>query len=166
VLWASFIARHNNHRDPSTRGPDELRRRMREHALKKPAFMRAWAKSERDAARFEREYRIPSFRYSRRMKRRDRRENEVRAANIKYVRENRALVESGQHWNCLVRFAELVLMKPDRIEDEFGDEVIVRNALRNCLSLVAHTYRTCRSWQNFSVGLSTMFRRRYSMRRA
>lgn len=138
ALWATFMARHQVHRDKTKRGPDELRRHMREQALNKPSFMREWVKSNRDTARLEREHRFPSFRHSRRMKRRRLRDNEIRAANIKYVHENRALVEGGRHWSCLVQFAELVLMKPDKIEEEFGDEKIVRNGLRNCLDFISH----------------------------
>lgn len=137
ALWAAFIARHQIHRDKSKRGPDALRRRMREQALSKPAFIREWVKSNRDAARLKREHRFPSFRHSRRIKRRRIRENKMRAANIKYVHENRALVEGGRHWSCLVRFAGLVLMHPDKIEEEFGDEQIVRNGLRNCLDFIS-----------------------------
>lgn len=137
ALWATFIARHQIHRDRAKRGPNKLRRHMREQALNKPAFMREWAKSNRDAAMFEREHRIPSFHHSRRMKRRRIRENEMHTANIKYVHENRNLVEGGRHWNCLVRFAELVLMQPDKIKEEFGDDVIVRNGLRNCLDFIS-----------------------------
>lgn len=136
-LWSAFLARHQRHRDKSQRGPDKLRRHMREQAATKPHLMREWAKSNRDAARFDREHRIPSFRHSRRMKKRYRRENEIRAANIKYVHENRDLVEGGRHWSCLVRFAQLVLMQPDKIEEEFGTEGIVRNGLRNSLDFIA-----------------------------
>lgn len=137
ALWAAFIARHQVHRDKVKRGPDKLRRHMREQALNKPAFMREWVRSNRDAVRLKREHLFPSVRHSRRMKRRRVRENEMRAANIKYVQENRALVEGGRHWSCLVRFAELILMQPDKIEEEFGDEVIVRNGLRNCLDFIS-----------------------------
>lgn len=136
-LWAAFIARHQLHRDKALRGQDPLRRHMREQAAAKPTFMRAWVKSNRDAKQFEREHRFPSFRHSRRMKKRSRREDEVREANIKYVHDNRELVEGGRHWGCLVRFAELVLMKPEKIEEEFGSEDIVRNGLRNCLEFIA-----------------------------
>lgn len=71
------------------------------------------------------------------MKRQRRAEQEVRAKNIAYVQENRALVESGQHWSCLVRFAQLVLNDPDKIVFEFGEEALVRNALRSCLDFIA-----------------------------
>ncbi|WP_350669627.1 hypothetical protein, partial [Pseudoalteromonas sp. 43-MNA-CIBAN-0464] len=47
------------------------------------------------------------------------------------------LVEGGQHWGCLVRFSQLILNKPENIELEFGDEVLVRNAIKNCLGFIA-----------------------------
>ncbi len=136
ILWSSFMARHQVHRNVADRGVDTLRRHMRKQALEKPAFMREWVKSNRAANRFERENRMPSFRHSRKMRRRRKINDERHAANIKYVQENRKLVESGRHWNCLVRFAELVLEHPDRIEREFGDEKLVRNALRSCLDFI------------------------------
>jgi len=70
------------------------------------------------------------------MRRQGNKERQLHAENIAYVKENRELVESGQHWTCLVRFSELVLNMPDEIEQKFGDEKIVRNALRNCLSFI------------------------------
>ena len=111
---------------------------MSEQALEKPAFMRKWAMSNRAIAlllrREDRKWRV---KHSRSMKRYRKRQEGIYAANIKYVQDNRELVESGHHWSCLVRFAELVLMRPDKIEDEFGDETLVRNALRNCLDFIA-----------------------------
>lgn len=136
-LWASFLAHHKFHQNKENRGPDSLRRHMREQALSKPLFMREWARANIAEAQFQREHGMVRLRPSRRMKRRLRRDDNIRAANIEYVQNNRELVEGGRHWHCLVRFAKLVLMEPDRIEHEFGDETIVRNALRNCLDFIA-----------------------------
>ncbi|WP_395449809.1 hypothetical protein ACHMW7_08330 [Aminobacter sp. UC22_36] len=136
ALWSRFIARHQRHRDKKVRGPDDLRHYMKQQAREKPVFMQKWAETNRAAERFERENRIPSFRLSRRIRRRDRQQIEIRAANIKYVQDNKELVEGGEHWSCLARFAELVLMQPDKIEHEFGDEKLVRSALRNCLDFI------------------------------
>jgi len=136
-LWASFIDRHQFYKNPSERGPNSLRRHMREQAAKKCLFMREWAKDNRAAAIFAREHRIPSPKHSRSMKRRHRQKDINRAANMKYIQENRVLVESGRHWSCLVSFANWVLMNPDKLESECGDEVLVRNALRNCLDFIA-----------------------------
>lgn len=136
-LWTSFMARHQFHRNNIERGPNRLRRHMREQASQKPLFMREWFKHNRAAAQFEKEHRVSNFRLARRVKRRRRKQDDIRSANIKYVQENRELIESGRHWNCLIRFAELVLLTPDKIEHEFGEETLVRNALINCLDFVA-----------------------------
>ena len=110
---------------------------MRKQALTKPLFMREWAKTNRTIAQqFTQRKRMWHNRHNRKMNRRLRRQDEIRAANIKYVQDNRELIEGGRHWKCLDHFADLVLNTPDRIEQEFGDEAIVRNALRNCLDFI------------------------------
>ena len=137
-LWASFMAVHQYYRNKEERGPYVLRRRMREQALEKPAFMREWSKANRvTAQQFEQEYRMWRVSRNRKMERRRRKRDEIRTANIKYVQDNRELVEGGRHWGTLIRFAQLVLEEPDKIEYEFGDEKLVRNALRNCLNFIA-----------------------------
>ena len=134
-LWASFIATHNFYRDKKL-GSDNLRRHMREQASMKQAFMREWAKSNLAAERYKKDELRLDFRHKRKAKRRLVKENKVRVHNIKYVQDNRELVEGGRHWSLLVRFAELALNSPDKIEQEFGDERLVRNALRNCLDFI------------------------------
>jgi hypothetical protein len=136
-LWSSFVTRHQFHRSKENRGEDSLRRHMREQASSKRSFMREWARSNREAKNFNRDHRIPSFRHARRMRRRQTKQDDIRAANIKYVQENRALVEGGRHWGFLYRFSEIALKTPSSIEKEFGDELLVRNALRNCLDFLA-----------------------------
>ncbi|MGF6711187.1 hypothetical protein QFZ41_002151 [Luteibacter sp. W1I16] len=136
TLWSSFMARHQYHRSKENRGEDILRRHMREQASSKRSFMREWARSNREAARFERSHRVPNFRHARRMRRRRTKQDDIRAANIKYVQENREIIEGGRHWGFLYRFSEITLMSPNSIEKEFGDEFLVRNALRNCLDFL------------------------------
>lgn len=135
-LWAVFIAKHHYYRNQNVQGPDSLRRKMREQAQEKPAFMREWMKHNRDTKKFENDHRLTRLRHTRMMKNRRTQEDDIRAKNIKYVQDNRDIVESGQHWTCLVRFANLVLNKPDKIEHEFDDEALVRTALRNCLNFI------------------------------
>ena len=135
-LWASFIATHNFYRSKEDRGPDSLRRHMREQALAKPLFMREWARFNKTAVQSERESRKRHARDIRQMKRRHKHQDDIRVTNIKHVQDNRELVESGCHWGCLVSFAGLVLVEPDNIEHAFGDEALVRNALRNCLDFI------------------------------
>ncbi len=137
-LWVSFMATHQFYRNKGERGPDDMRRHMREQALEKLLFMREWTKTNRvTKQRFKREHRKWHAKLARQTGRRCRKQLETRAANIKYVQDNRELVEGGRHWSFLVRFAELVLMAPEDIEQEFGDEALARNALRNCLDFIA-----------------------------
>ncbi len=137
-LWVSFIAGHMYHRNKEGRGADSLRRHMREQALEKPSFMRTWAQTNRATEQqFKREKRKSHVRHIQRMGRRRRKQDEIRAANTKYVLDNRELVEGGRHWGYLARFADLVLITPDKIEHDFCDEVLIRNALRNCLDFIA-----------------------------
>ncbi|WP_174871272.1 hypothetical protein [Pectobacterium polaris] len=135
-LWASFLVNHQRYRNKEEQGPDDLRAQMRQHALSKPAFMREWARYNNAMKLSEQEHQAWRFRHSRSIKRHNRKRREISAANIKFVNENREIVESGRHWSCLVHFAELVLMEPERIESAFGDESLVRNALRNCLDFI------------------------------
>ncbi len=135
-LWASFMATHRHHRNNNERGHNDLRRHMREQASMNPLFMREWVKHNRAAAQFEKKHRVSHIGRTRRMKRRRRKQDDIRLANIRYVQKNRELVESGRHFYCLARFAELVLLSPGDIEHEFGEEALVRNALINCLDFI------------------------------
>ncbi|ENM6713777.1 hypothetical protein AB8O11_001238 [Escherichia coli] len=135
-LWASFLVNHQRYKNREEQGFDDLRAQMRQHALSKPAFMREWARYNNAMKLSEQEHQLWRFRHSRSRKRHDKKQREIHAKNIKFVNENRDIVERGCHWRCLVRFAELVLMHPERIEFEFGDEKLVRTALKNCLDFI------------------------------
>ena len=135
-LWASFMTRHQYHQNKGERGIDNLRRHMREQALETPSFMREWAKFNRGTKQFDREHGMRHFKHTRRMKRRRRKQDDIRVANMKYVQENRELVEGGRHWGYLELFAQFALSSPDKIGHEFGDETLVRNALRNSLDFI------------------------------
>ncbi|HBS6310577.1 TPA: hypothetical protein MAM15_005461, partial [Klebsiella pneumoniae] len=135
-LWASFLVNHQRYKNKEEQGPDDLRAQMRQHVLSKPVFMREWARFNNGMKLSEQEHLFWRFRHNRSMKRHDRKRREIHARNIKFVSENKEIIERGRHWGCLVRFAELVLMDPAKIELEFGDEKLVRAALRNCLDFI------------------------------
>jgi len=135
-LWASFLVSHQRYKNKEEQGSDDLRAQMRQHALSKPTFMREWARYNNAMKLSKQEHQFWRFKYSRSRKRHDRKQRENHTRNIKFVNENREIVEQGRHWGCLVRFADLVLMHPERIELEFGDEKLVRTALRNCLDFI------------------------------
>ncbi|MCH4900803.1 hypothetical protein [Pseudomonas sp. B707] len=137
ILWSNFIAIHQYHLNKDEKGPNSLRRHMREQALKKPSFMREWAKFNRATAQSAQDNYKNLFRHNRNFKRRNRQRDSMHKANIQYLKDNRELVESGRHWRCLARFADLVLVCPNEIELEVGDDTLVRNALRNCLDFIA-----------------------------
>jgi hypothetical protein len=138
TLWTYFIERHEYYRRSEVRGPNPLRRHMREQALLKPAFMREWAKSNKVTKEQFQRYRHEWLRKrSRVIGRRDKKQMALRAANIRYLQENLELVESGRHWNSLLHFSELFLMEPDKIELECGNKNIVNNALLNCLDFIS-----------------------------
>ena len=136
-LWVSFIALHQYYPTNRERGADGLRRHMREQAREKPIFMQEWAKANRARAQdYERDERLSQGKRSRRMERHRRKQAETRATNIKYIQSNRELIESGHHLGCLVEFSKLMLMHPENIEREVGDEELVRAALRNCINFI------------------------------
>ncbi len=136
-LWVSFMANHQYYQNKEGRGPNSLRRHMREQASEKPLFMREWVKSNRAEEQFQRRHRMQRFKHTRRMARSRRKQDDIRTVNMKYIQENRELVESGRHWGYLDIFARFALGSPDKIEHEFGDERLVRKALRNCLDFIA-----------------------------
>ncbi|WP_221178941.1 hypothetical protein, partial [Pseudomonas fluorescens] len=80
-------------------------------ALAKPAFMKEWVNYKRSASKLDRLYGMP-FNLKRRINRSRRKQRILREKNALYIRENRELIESGSHWQSLVRLAELSLMQP------------------------------------------------------
>ncbi|WP_283392833.1 NACHT domain-containing protein [Photobacterium phosphoreum] len=136
-LWGSFIARHYRHHKPEERGPNKLRHHMRKQARNKPIFMRMWVYHNGFAEQSElNQYRRLDAKHNRKIKRYKKRKKDIHVENIKYIQENRKLVESGHHWNLLVQFAEALLQNPENIVIKFGDEKLVRNALKNCLEFI------------------------------
>lgn len=137
ALWVSHIALHSLNKNQALRGPNSLRRHMREQASHKPALMREWVRCNRAFAQSVRSQKKIISAHRQRIKRRDREESHINKRNMQYLLENRELVAHGRHWAFLARFADLTLTAPALIEQEFGDEVLVRQSLRNCLDFIA-----------------------------
>lgn len=136
VLWSTCIPYHIKHRGVNSRDSDGLRRHLRMQALAKPEFMKEWVNYKRSESKSDRLYGMP-FNLKKRINRNRRKQRIIREKNALYVRENRELIESGSHWQSLVRLAELSLMQPSGIEEEFGEEVIAKKALRNCIEFIS-----------------------------
>jgi hypothetical protein len=131
IIWKSFLPYHWSFGEVS-RVPYGLRTHMRKQANEKPEFMRVWANvNRRRAIQVKKDLNMDK-KFRREIKRRENKKLQINAENHRYMQENRELVESGRHWKCLTQFAYQVLEKPEGIIIKFGDEKLVRDALRNC----------------------------------
>jgi hypothetical protein len=136
-LWASFLSQHSHNYFLNKKALDILRKQMRKQANEKPEFMSRWALQSRQLSnQAKHEDRKWNAKHRRSMRRRDIRKLQINAENINYIQENRKLIEEGKHFGYLERFAYLVLDNPEEIEADFGDEVLVRTSLRNCLEFI------------------------------
>lgn len=136
-LWRSFIPSHQRYRKKEEQGVDAIRRLARMHANANPLFMKAWAHFNKSIKTLEQEYSHKGLRTSRLIKRREKKERSIRQENMTYINSNRELIENGRHWGYLLRFSEFMLHEPKRIKMEFGDDVLVNNALKNCLEFIS-----------------------------
>ena len=131
-LWSSFMARHNFY---GQKGANLLRQHMRMQALEKNAFLRVWYRNNIED---KKSYKRNIYRDSRKKgyRERNKKQRNIRYKNIQYIQENRPLIESGKHFGCLLKFSEIILLQPNKIIEEFGDEKLVRDALYNCLDYI------------------------------
>ncbi|MBU9823923.1 NACHT domain-containing protein [Rahnella perminowiae] len=136
-LWASFIPGHLYNEIKEKVGHKKLRQLARQQANLKPAFMNEWARFNNSMARLELENHGWKRQFSRGKKRTKKRQAKIRERNREYVAVNREDITNGRDWGSLIHFSELMLMDPNRIEREFDDEKMIRNALRNCLSFIS-----------------------------
>lgn len=130
-LWAGFWS--PPHSDSQRRGPDPLRRKLREQARQRPAFACAWAKEERRYRSARRKY--PQH-WGRRQRHWQQRKAQRLADDKAHLQANRAQVESGQHRGWVNRFAKCYFLQRDRLQSYTDDISLVENALRNCLPLI------------------------------
>ena len=131
-LWSSFMARHNFY---GHKGTNLLRQYMRMQAFEKNAFLRVWYRNNIED---KKSYKRNIYRDSRKKGHRERnkKQRNIRYKNIQYIQNNRPLIESGKHFDCLLKFSEIILLEPNKIIEEFGDEKLVRDALYNCLDYI------------------------------
>lgn len=130
-LWTQLVPFHHYYGGPETRGPDDVRRHCREHALKKPALMREWTRMNRARKRNWNEQRIRRSRFDARRRRRERQATE---ANMSYFYANRAAVERGENVGWTQNLARAYLTKPDMLPQLtyglFAPEVVLRRCLQ------------------------------------
>lgn len=126
-LWAPFIPSHRYY-DPSDWGPYPARTAFRAQAKQKPAFMAKWTLRNRIWQQHWQDGRYHKGRFDQRRKRRERK---IGAANDLSLRQDKAKIELGQHFGWLCHIANLYLLQPEKLDDEFGGKIDVSAALRN-----------------------------------
>lgn len=133
-LWFCFIATHIHHREPKNRGPDGRRAHMRAQAREQASFMKEWTKRNRAHDRMMmRAHRVKRTWGERRRRRKEKALEEAKNASLA---SERALIESGKHWDWLRRFADLYLISPDKLQSEVGSEVDWELALRSSFTFL------------------------------
>lgn len=131
TLWSALAPVHDTYE--KTKGPNLLRQKFRGQAKKNAAFLKEWTK-------FERRWREQADQYrerSRSLKRRRRRDADVRSSDRAHLAANRSLIEQGNHWGWLRGFAHDHLHFPDKLKDFDDGVIIAENALDNCFAFVA-----------------------------
>lgn len=128
-LWAPFMKSHRYY-DRSDWGPHPGRTAFRAQAKKSPAFMAKWAQRNRFWKTHWEEVRNRKGRFERRQRGR---EHKIEAANQQSLRQDKAKIELGQHFNWLGHIAYIYLLEPHRLEEEFGGKIDVYMALRKGL---------------------------------
>lgn len=132
-LWSYFMVRHNFY--SKEKSPNPLRQYMRKKALQRPELLRIWYRNNREHKAY---YKNDILRYNRKKRVRAYNKKQLKSRNkdIKYIQENRKLIESGKHWRALLHFSHAVLFEPNKIIEKFGDEKLIRNSLYNCLDYI------------------------------
>lgn len=133
-LWAYFIPVHLFHAINRNQSNFELRRYVKLQAREKNDFLKAWTKknftsrsNNEKVKRLKNKYRVRNGKFKQKI---------VKKENIQYIQDNYELILSGKHWGILNHFADSTLNEPERITELFGDENLVKTALKNCLSFI------------------------------
>lgn len=131
-LWETLWRPHNVDRD--LKGPQAQRTLMRAQARENTDFMKAWARRERAA---QLDWSENRRHWANRSKRYARREAESKAKTLAHLRDNRTLIEAGEHWPWLRQFSHQYLHKPEKLTEIIDDIEIAHKALRNCFPFLA-----------------------------
>lgn len=130
-LWTFFSPTHHFYASDKNEANYALRKYAKSQAREKKDFLKAWTKKNLAAKKNYLE--TQKIVNRRRIKNGKLKRQKIRNENILYIQQNRELIEAGKHFGCLIDFAAHILDEPERIEIEFGDGNLVRNALKNCL---------------------------------
>lgn len=132
-LWAPFIPSHRYYQKADW-GPNPTRAAFRAQAKQNAAFMARWAIRNRLWKTHWEEERNRRGRY---VSRRRRRERKIETANELSLTRDKAQIERGEHWGWLIHIANLYLLQPEKLDEEFDGKIDVPLTLRNGLKAQA-----------------------------
>lgn len=125
LLWSCFIEHHRRYEKVNFQ--NAYRANMRKQALEKPAFLRRWALAHWAMNEHSAQSKPRLWRRSAAIRKRDRKENEIRRKDQDHFDENRSQIEAGRHWGWLNVIGRNYLFgKIDRLPDMGDDEFHVR----------------------------------------
>lgn len=131
TLWENFVPTHYFYNKEKNEINSNLRAYVRKIVKDHPSFLKIWIMKNKKANKL---YNDTKFKARRRRYKTIKKDEElIRKKNIEYIQNNRKSIEAGNDWSCLVRFAKSILNEPSKIVYEFGDENIVKNAIKNCI---------------------------------
>ncbi|MFB6451397.1 hypothetical protein [Bradyrhizobium tunisiense] len=131
ALWQGFYLAHNFY--AHQRGPDAHRAILKRQARSNPLLLAVWSKLERrnrENLRKERRLRL------RRQNRWQLREEAQKKDRRQFYRDNKVLIEAGQHFGALRELAAYYLLKPDDRDEIPDDPQMAERALLNCFPLL------------------------------
>lgn len=126
-LWEHFRQIHIYDK----RKENPLRRHMRQQAIQKPDFLKAWYRGKK----WDKEQYMDNLQFKNHEKRRQRKNANIKKRNIQYIHANREKMASGKHWNFLADSACYRLGFSNNFIAEIDDE-LVSTALYNCIDFI------------------------------
>lgn len=129
LLWSCFIEHHRPYEKENFQNP--YRAHMRKQALEKPAFLERWTQAQKMWSQHFAQSKPRPWRRSARMRKQDRKKDEIRQKNQTHFDENRSQIEAGQHWGWLELFSRSYLFNKMEHLPDMGDEEFHIKALCN-----------------------------------
>ncbi len=129
VLWSPLIPSHHYY-NKANWGPYPARTAFRAQAKQNTLFMARWVERNR---LWKMHWEEMHDRRRRSESRRRRRERKIEFANNQSLGQSKAKIERGEHWGWIERIASLYLIQPNELDDQFGEKIDFKQALRNAV---------------------------------
>lgn len=130
ILWVAFAPPHKFFAEEKK--TNSLRAKMRSQAREKKEFMREWSIKNRHWNKMAHEEGWST----RGQKRFERRQKANQDSNLAYLKNNRDMIEQGQHFGFNHAFAKRYLYSPEKLNEVVDDIKTAENALMNSLEFL------------------------------